>query len=521
MALVGTTVDRSNTPLRAGARTARWRRGLAAALAAAALLLAPDSSPARQPLDRDVTTAFSSAKMGRASVGVCIVDVQTGQMLAGLNERQAFIPASNHKLLTSGVALLVLGSDYQFTTRLLKDGDRLIIEGSGDPGFADPKLLDRMNLTLPAFVDRLVDQAKAQGTTGIREVIVDDRVFERTRVHPSWPKDQLNLWYCAPVSGLNFYTNCVEIYAARGSKAGSPPTWRTVPSASWLEVVNKARTVDDGQTAIGAVRDGDSTRFTLSGTVRATPDGPIEVTMGDPGLMFGRVLADRLAAAGLSASPGVAPSVRLAGEQDAFPRATAVASVATDILTALSRCNVDSQNLYAESLFKAAGHKVSGQPGSWSNGATVMRMVINDRLGVDSGALVVADGSGLSRDNRVSPLLMANWLVYLARQPDAGPKFLSTMAESDDGKLKARFKDERLRNHVLAKTGYIRGVSCLSGYVTSTSGRTVAFSVLVNNTDQGGGTAKAKDFHDDVVALIDRWVTKQDNAQNAAGAGGR
>lgn len=469
-----------------------------------------------QPLDRDVSAAFTNAKLGQASVGVSVIDVDSGQVLATLNERQAFMPASNHKLLTSGVALVVLGKDHQFATQYWWDAAaaRLIIQGSGDPGFGDPALLDKMKITLDQFLDSVVGQLKGAQVSGVREVVVDDRAFDRLQVHASWPKDQLNRWYCAPVSGLNFHTNCLAIYAQRGPRAGAAPTWRTVPGAPWIEVVNKARTVDEGQTAIGAVRDGESNRYTLSGTVRATPDEPIDVTMHEPGLVLARLIADRV--------QGAAPAVvRRADDKEQWPAARVVARVVTDMPTALSRCNVDSQNLYAECLMKAVGHKVTGQPGSWSTGSTVMRMVINERLGVDAGALVVADGSGLSRDNRATPSLLANWLVYLARQPDLGPVFLASMAESSDGKLRERFKNDRLKNEVLAKTGYIRGVSCLSGYVVSpSSGRRVAFSVLVNNTEQGGGTAKAKDFHDAVVTLVDRWVTKQD-AQQAQAPGAR
>ena len=83
--------------------------------------------------------------------------------------------------------------------------------------------------------------------------------------------------------------------------------------------------------------------------------------------------------------------------------------------TVLRRCNVDSYNLYAESLFKRLGYEVTRAPGSWSNGAAVLRMVLQEHLGIDAGkAFTVADGSGMSRNNRVTPRMLALWLKAMA-----------------------------------------------------------------------------------------------------------
>jgi Na+/proline symporter len=95
--------------------------------------------------------------------------------------------------------------------------------------------------------------------------------------------------------------------------------------------------------------------------------------------------------------------------------AKVLAVIKTPISAVLERCNVDSDNLYAESLLKSAGNKVTGQPGSWSNGAAVVRMQVKERLGADQAALLVmSDGSGLSRNNRVSPEMLARWLANMA-----------------------------------------------------------------------------------------------------------
>lgn len=492
-------------------RLTHARRWCAIGVCALVSGLAASPRAIAAPLDREVSTTFSNAKLGQAAVGVCVMDTQTGEVLASMNERQSFVPASNLKLLTSGAALMVLGKDYQFRTKLMIVGDKLVIQGAGDPGLADPKLLDEMKVSLDALLEQLAGQVAKSGAKNIKEIVVDDRIFDRDSIHPSWPKDQLNQWYAAEVSGLNFYTNCLEVYAQRGTKAGAPPAIRTVPSAPWIEILNKARTIDEGQTALGATRDGESTRFTLAGTVRATLDEPIEVTVHEPGLIFARLMADRLVSMGVMAS--AAPVVRLAQDGEQLAEGRTVSIISTKLPTALQRCNVDSQNLYAECLLKAIGHAVTGQPGSWSNGSTVLRMTIKEQLGVDSGETVIADGSGLSKDNRVTPYLMASWLSHMAKNKDLAETFVASMADADEGRLATRFKDRKLRNTVHAKTGYIKNVLCLSGYVTSPkTGRRLAFSVLVNNFNEGTSAGKVKEFHEDVVAIADRWLAKQDGA---------
>src|SRR6185295_11686507 len=95
-------------------------------------------------LDDDVSRVLTARKLGMARVGISVIDLETGAALANVNANDPFTPASNMKLLTSGAALLVLGPDFVFRTELIRDGDRLIIRGGGDPALADPIVLKEM-----------------------------------------------------------------------------------------------------------------------------------------------------------------------------------------------------------------------------------------------------------------------------------------------------------------------------------------------------------------------------------------
>jgi D-alanyl-D-alanine carboxypeptidase/D-alanyl-D-alanine-endopeptidase (penicillin-binding protein 4) len=508
-------------------RVARFSRcGLAAALVVGLM-----AAGARgESLKAKVTNALAAARLGTAHVGVSILDCSTGQELVTLSSGAAktgtsegFIPASNLKLLTSGAAFMVLGKDFEFQTKVIADGDRLIVVGAGDPAFAEPVLLDQMHMGVDQFVDKLVEAVRGANLPGFKEVIVDDRIFDRQYVHPDWPKEQLTRSYCAEVSGLNFHANVLSVYVSPGSGANSDAVARTEPSGSWITLRKQARTVKEGNTEVWVEREaggatGDPFCFKLHGSVRSTLTEPVQVTVDQPGLMFAKVLADRATKGGLSANGSAITGRLVSGDETLTTEGSTqrvLTVVRTPIAVALERCNVDSENLYAESFCKLLGNKVTGQPGTWASGTAVVRMQIKDKVGAEAAAqLVLADGSGLSRNNRITPGVMTRWLRVLSEAPD-GDVFVKSLALAGaEGTLKKRFKGVKLHNEVRAKSGYIRGVRTLSGYVTDAAGKRVAFSVLVDNVP-GDGDARAKEFHEAVVEAVDQYMFERSRVAGA------
>jgi len=458
------------------------------------------------PLDRILTGLLDDARLGEARVGFAVVDLATGQALATRQAEDQFIPASNMKLLTSGATLLVLGDEAGFETTLRREGDRLIIRGEGDPGFADPELLKEMGIGVDDFFDLWIEKVRESGGGPIREIVVDDRFFDDEAVHPTWPVEQLNRWYCAEVRGLNFHANVLSIYAAPASRAGTAPRVRTEPSAEWISLRNTARTVKKGRNTIWVARPRDSNRMTLHGNVKWATEKPVEVAMHDMPMLFGRLFADRLEEAGLGL-----PDVKRAAFADPESPGEAISLVRTPMEVILRRCNTSSHNLYAEAMMKRLGRELTGQPGSWDTGAAVLRMLVQDRVGAQEAAsLVAADGSGMSRANRVTPELIVGWLDAMHDETSIRGAFLQSLAEpSEPGTMRARFRADMPEHRLAAKTGYLRGVSTLSGYVLDeASGRGVAFSVLVNDIPRTLPLKRVKDFQEQVVLAIDDWLDR-------------
>lgn len=485
----------------------------------------PGGKALAEPLEGAVRASLNSARLEKARVGVAIVDCDSRESLASINSSELFAPASNLKLITSGVALSIL-KDFEFKTGFSAPGDgRLIIKGAGDPALCDPKLLGEQGWSVERFISRVVDAARAAKVSGIKEVIVDDRVFERDTagappVHPTWPREQLNQWYCAPVSGLNFFTNVLELRASRGERLGMKPNVTTEPAAPWLVNLDlsSTRTVNDGSNSLWAQQDrggggGGTFSFKVFGDVKSPIAAPVNVTVTQPGVFFASLLFHGLWEAGLTADwrPSNPPPVRIAVEGEDLVAASSApfAVITTPLATVLQRCNVDSQNLYAECLLKRTAFEVTQQPGSWSTGSQVITMLLTEKLGQEARGVRIVDGSGLSKDNQVSPMVLARWLASMQQDKSIGAEFLASMARADDkdARISKRFVDRRLASTVYAKTGYIKNVLCLSGYVVR-GDRTIAYSVLVNEIGATPGQ-RVKDFQEDVVVTIDRWLSRE------------
>lgn len=512
-----------STHTRTARSSIRTPRRLAWLACCAASALAHGAAFA-QALTDDVQRLVNKGRFGQAVVGVSIVDVTTGDVLAAVNSSRPMTPASNQKLLTSGAALQVLRPEFEFRTELvLKDG-RLIIRGSGDPALGDPEILKRSEppMNVDSVLDALARAALRGGAANVSELVVDDRIFDRQFIHPDWPERNYSQPHSAQIAGVNFRVNTLAVFPRPNSEGdGATPSITMEPAAPWIRIENRARTVTRGQNTIGFSRHMGTNDFVLTGSVRYPSKAPIEATIDTPPLFFGQVLAKRLSDDGVTiggervASGSLPGSVRLANSDEDLSDGLILAVISTPIGEILQRCNADSENLFAESLLKRMGHEVSRAPGSWSNGTAVVRMVLSEKVGPQiAAATVIADGSGISRNNAVSPATITRFLDVMASDSALRNPYITSMAVPGNGTLRSRFSGVKLNNSLHAKSGFINGVRALSGYVVdSDNNRVVAFSVIINNITTGDQTTSALTLHEDVVKLVDSYLTRR--AQNS------
>ncbi|MFP4144736.1 MAG: D-alanyl-D-alanine carboxypeptidase/D-alanyl-D-alanine-endopeptidase [Phycisphaeraceae bacterium] len=498
-----------------------------------ALLLT--ASAAFADVESEMRRLIHAANLGKTRVAVMATDLTTGQPLARIGADQPMRPASNMKLITTAAALDILGSDFVFRTELAlvepaEPGQHpdLLVRGGGDPAFGDPRLLEEFGEgieDLEDLLDQWADAVSSTGRTRFARLVVDDRVFDRQLVHDAWPKDQLINWWCAPVAGINIHQNRFNVLPIP-TDPGQPPQVELFPHASYL-APGEARRVNwpaTGNRAVTGNRDAfwvsrepGSPGLVYHGTVKNQAYAPLEIAMYDPPMLFAHMLAARLGERGIE----VGEVVRVERDE-MFDDARLLHVVRTSLPLVMLRTNRDSQNMFAEALLKRMGRVYTGMAGSWSNGPSAIRQFLRSRLGPASAAVRISDGSGMSRDNRVTARLMVELLESIHHDPalEKARLFRDSLAyvgktadgeRVDAGTLERGHRLRRLQpgSWVFAKTGYIRGVSALSGYlqVPGESGqppRTIAFSVLFNDFKPPIYNSHMKKLTDSLVYVLEK-----------------
>jgi len=455
---------------------------VAPSAARAAAAARPAEGLTRSGLAAELRRLVAAKALRRAKVGVAALDLTTGEWLFTHNADQLFIPASNNKLATTAAALELLGPDYQFATtvsatgRLRPDGvlvGDLVVTGRGDPNISGRLHKGKTTAVLERWAD-------AVARAGIRRVqggiVADETYFDRQHLHPDWPREQFQAWYCAPVSALSFNDNCVFLTVRPGAKRGDPAIASTDPPTSYVTLVTTCRTskarVGNNRVLAGRRRGGN--RIFISGQIRHQ-GAPFKMwlTVHEPALFLGTVFAEVLEAKGIR----VGGPVRLLARPGRTPPRDIreIVTTRSSLKDAVKVANRVSQNLYAELLVKTLGRVKAGE-GSWPAATKVVEKFLRD-AGL-RGTFSYRDGSGLARTNRFSPRQLVAILRY-ANGRRWGAFYLRSLAEpGEEGTLARRLAPLKGRLH--AKTGYISGVSALSGYVESRSGRLLAFSILVN-----------------------------------------
>jgi D-alanyl-D-alanine carboxypeptidase/D-alanyl-D-alanine-endopeptidase (penicillin-binding protein 4) len=463
------------------------------------------TAPARGDLDADIRKVLADPFLARAEVGIHIAqldpDTRRSRTLFRHDDQTPLIPASNMKVVLTAAALELLGPNFTFRTLLAQRGEDLVIVGDGDPSFGDAQVLKKAGWESTTVFQQWAAQLRRAGLAACRDVIVDDSVFDEAFVHPAWPADQLLRPYCAQIAGMTFNNGCLDFYI-HPVGTGQIVSYVTDPPTSYVSVTNTCV----GGTVNAIVLDRSPrtpNQIILRGTASAANQAPVSITVHDPALYAATVLAETLAAADIIVGGQVRRDRTLRGglpAEVAQGSARVLAIHETPLGVVLTRMNKDSVNGYAESLLKRIGFAASGRSGSWENGAEAVGGFLK-RLGAAADEFVVDDGSGLSRQNRISARIMLR-LLESSFYGQSREQFLTMLAVGgEDGTLQDRFTGP-LRGRVLAKTGFIARVSALSGYVKGRDDRWYAFSILMNDIAPGMNS-RAKELQEAIVRAID------------------
>ena len=453
-------------------------------------VIAPSRAAEPSSLQRQAKGLVAAYQKSSGAVcGVSAVDLKTGQRLIDIRSGEPFVPASNQKLLTAAFALARLGADFRFTTGVYSLGDDILIVGDGDPTLGDPRLGREEHKDIYTALDRWADVVRQKVGKAIRgDLLVCSSFAQEDFRHADWPKRQHHRWYAAPVAGLNFHNNCFDVTFAVTDKGVLP---NVQPQSRLIRITNGVKASKRHIWSLQS--NADDSHVRLNGTVKRSTKDPVSVAANHPPLLLGYVLAERLARAGVKLT-GSIRAVKL-GELDRT-KAELLCRTDTPLTTALKRANKQSLNMAAECIFLRAGD------GTWAGSAKIMTDTLVERYGLAAEHLLVRDGGGLSRRNRIAPAAMTRTLATIAGQDEAKVLLVSLPRSGMDGTMRKRLRQPPYRGRVVAKTGYVAGASCLSGYIVDKADRPViAFSIMANSVPAGKAW-RAKQLQDSICKLM-------------------
>jgi D-alanyl-D-alanine carboxypeptidase/D-alanyl-D-alanine-endopeptidase (penicillin-binding protein 4) len=277
---------------------------------------------------------------------------------------------------------------------------------------------------------------------------------------------------------------------------------KVLPRAAGMGVINRVVTTSDRNVAqrqgVVITRAKDSSEITVRGAwYSRRGEGTFYVPVREPTAFFGAALAEELRLAGVTINGAVRPARSRPPQMLPADRRVQIIH-RSKLVDAVSVCNKNSQNFYAEMLFKRAGAKCFGT-GTFDAGAKAATIFLA-QAGVAPGTFSVSDGSGLSRENRFTPAQFAAVLGWIYRS-NFGEDFVDSLAVSGvDRTLRKRLTD-RYRGTIAAKTGTLTGVAALSGYAFNRTDQVLAFSILANDCRS---VADARAIMDEICkALVD------------------
>jgi D-alanyl-D-alanine carboxypeptidase/D-alanyl-D-alanine-endopeptidase (penicillin-binding protein 4) len=478
---------------------------LSAAFLISAFCLATYADPI-ETIQTKIAQVLKRPGIRSAEWGIEIVDPATDQVVLSINPDKTFQPASLLKVVTTAAALEKLGPNFRFRTGVYTDGTLqadgtlvgdIILVGRGDPNLMDPakELLDK-----PALQE-LAEQLRALGVKEIHgNVVGDDSYFEFTTHGRGWTAQDLKSVYGAPINALSINNNVFWVHV-RATKVNQLAQVSVEPQTSYFHVRNLAVTGGSHaqRTVYARVIPG-TNQLVVSGVLPASQGYSQYILLERPAEATATLLKEELRRNGIAVSGSVrevhlgdmAPSVRrdwkLIAEHQSPP-----------LIRALEIINKRSLNLHAEMLLRVLGAEFGGA-GTDEAGLRVVKSFLEDAGISDDDKISLNDGSGLSRDNLVTPRFQTSLLMFLSTRPYF-ELFLNTLAVSGtDGTLKNRFASGPAKGVIHAKTGTLSDVAALSGYMTTQSGRSLVFSIFANNVR--AGIERVRRTIDEICALF-------------------
>jgi serine-type D-Ala-D-Ala carboxypeptidase/endopeptidase (penicillin-binding protein 4) len=451
-------------------------------------------------------------RFARAAWGIKVVSLETGKVLFEHQADKLLKPASNAKLYTGALMFDRFGPDHRITTSFfaatppgadgIVRGD-LIVFGRGDPSFAGR--FAGTNALAP-----LVNAIVSAGVKRIEGNLVgDESYYWGAPFGGGWSWADLQYYYGAEVSALTMEDNVIDLVFKPGDHPGDPCRIISRQENEWLSWSNRTVTVTNGgPRAIQLYRPVGANIVYASGSLPLGDSGYASaVTVSHPAGFFIHMLGRALEAHGIVIEGDYRTMSALDREIEPLDldALTEIASVESRPMSELiGQMMKPSQNLYAQLFLLHAGanHPKADSYGSTEEAGLAVLNNFLARLGVPAGSVLLEEGSGLSRGALLAPSSTVFLLEKMYRHRHAAAFRQSLPVAGVEGTLRNRMHGTAAAGNARAKTGSLRYVSTLSGYVSSGAKEPLAFSIMLNNYHTTSAALSGRNQVDAVLVML-------------------
>ena len=452
-------------------------------------------------LDLKISQVLEHPDLQGASIGISVRDASDGKVIYMHNGDSRFRPASSMKLVTSAVALQLLGENYRFSTEIYTDslqiGSTLIgnvyVRGKGDPTLREEDIKE------------LVHALKKKGIKKVKgDLIADDTWYDNNRLSIDMPWTDEQEYYGAQISGLTVSPNTdydagsLLMQVKPGKNTGEPASITLIPETDYVRIKNKTTVGEvDSKNTIKVTREHGRNSITISGNIPTDSEitskwisvwNPTHYTLH----LFRKSFEEQ--------------GIKITGKYKSGTVPAKSRRLAIDYSPELGSILVPymkfSNDTISEIFVKEIG-RVKGKKGTWDQGISLINKELSN-LGIEKDHILIRDGSGLSHVNLVSANALTNLLynVQFKSWYDVYKKALPVAGMSDrniGGTLRNRMKGTSAQGKVIAKTGTLTTVSSLTGYVQGKHGNIYIFSFIINNAKK---ELQLKDIEDQLAIIL-------------------
>lgn len=453
------------------------------------MLFACSTLPPEQSVIQEITTLTQQELLRNCNISLYAEYVDTGRKIIDINSSILMPPGSNMKLLTSAAALHILGPDYHFKTYIYYDGEiignrltgNVYIVGQGDPSLGCHWF--KPGLSLDDFYTMIHKQLINRGITIIKGGIVADNLFfPHTGLPVGWDAEESGRSYAATSNAICLNENSYEIIVKAGKQAGTQALIvRLEPEIVGLNLINNLRSGPEKSLFYYDVKRLENSDDTLLlGNIPT--DGKeysIKAAIPDPALALAGLVTDNLKTRSIEINR--VPK-KLSTKIEYNQQKVLLCLDSPPLKDIVYILNKRSINLIAEQLCIILGYETSGQA-TTKAGIKAIKKFLNS-LSIDTDVVHIFDGSGLSRNTRLTTKTMVKLLAKIT-QKSVFPYFYNSLGIAsvveDIGFFYDWGMDTILAHNARLKSGTLDGAKALSGYITPRCGRLMAFSLLIDN----------------------------------------